>query len=87
MEKLTSATFKLFAQDSVEQRLRIPVIRNDDIGADAEQTLAFPLVNEAGAVDGLVASNRHRQAANLIGLRDIQVTISEGQKLRPAVLV
>src|SRR5580765_5937645 len=78
---------RLLAQDAVEQHFRIPIIWHNDISPDTQQSLAFPFVDAAGAVVGLVAGHGHGQAAGFLGVLDLHITVAKGQQLRAADFV
>ena len=61
-------------------------VGNHDVGADAGEPLAFPLVHAAGAVVGLVAGHGDGQAADLLGVLDLDVAVAEGEQAARRVI-
>src|SRR5262245_59068035 len=69
------------AEQVVDERDGIAEVGDDGIGADAQQPPALPRVDPAGAVMRLVAGDGHRQAADLLGVLDLDVTVAERDEL------
>ena len=56
-------------------------VGDDDVGADAGEPFALPGVHPARAVVRLVAGDGDGQAADLLGVLDLDVAVAERQKL------
>lgn len=69
------------AQNSVEERRRVSIIGDEDVGADAEQSPAFPLVDDAGTVARLVADDGRGQTADLLGVFNLDVAVAEREQV------
>ena len=69
------------AQQVIDERDGVAKIGDDGVGADAQQPLALPLVDPAGAVVRLVAGDGHGQAADLLGVLDLDVAVAEREQL------
>ena len=69
------------AEEVVDERDCVAEVGDDGVGADAQQALALPLVDSARAVVRLVAGHGHRQAANLLGVFDLDVAVAEGEQV------
>ena len=69
------------AEQVIDERDGVAEVGDDGVGADAQQPPALPLVDPAGAVVGLVAGDGHGQAADLLGVLDLDVAVAEGEQL------
>src|ERR1019366_10188931 len=70
-------------QNAVEQRNCITEIRDDHIGADFKEPVAFPGVEFTGAVVSFITSHGNRQAAGFLGVLNLDVAVPKGQQLLP----
>ena len=70
---------RLLPEQAGKQGLGIAVVGDDDIGAHAEEALAFPRVHAAGTVVRLIAGHRHRQTASFLGVLNLDVAVAERQ--------
>src|SRR5208337_650303 len=72
------------SQNQLQKRSGVAEVRDHDVGTDAREPLAFPLVHLTRAVVGLVAGHADGPAAGLSGVLDLDVAVAEGEKLLAA---
>ena len=65
-------------EERIRELIEIGVVRDDDIGADADETLALPLVD--GQAIRFVRSNADGNTAHLLHVLDLNVPVAEAEE-------